>query len=318
MSFVATGVINPRIRSKIAESLFPVRYDGVMGKRSDAKIANRLRVLRDYGFTPPDQLREAPPYIQELFTEECADFVVYVESNWTPEGLIGAMRRLSNRFDAEFHDQLVRTLADPRYRPLACKKGCNHCCTIRVTTVIPEILSIADYLGKMPSESVAALTLRIGAYLERWQTLNPLAKVLESGMCPLNDDSICTVYPVRPTTCASYHSLDVEKCIEDRQNPYGTPLVPMYPHLATAGSVFGQIKNVSLKMLDLNNPEVEFIPALKLAMENPDIGQRYMDGEDVFATAVVTSDVAEAQRNDLTRHEGKTSLPIYGSPRSQS
>jgi len=88
---------------------------------------------------------------------------------------------------------------------LACKNGCNHCCTkvrVRAETgaldlIIERIKSDADLLT-MVQDNIKAL---------------PEEDDILAVKCPLlNAEGRCSVYDIRPINCRAHHSLDEVAC----------------------------------------------------------------------------------------------------------
>lgn len=102
---------------------------------------------------------------------------------------------------------------------LACAKGCAFCCYMRVEVVAPEAFLIADYLRKRLRQDQISEVRSIAA--KNWGRLAPLsfaARQKISMPCPLLQNGCCSVYPVRPMACRTYHSTDVGKCRSDFEN----------------------------------------------------------------------------------------------------
>lgn len=100
--------------------------------------------------------------------------------------------------------------------PFACAKQCADCCTCNVTATGLEIAYIQDRLGGRALDDVRVRLNRAGQSrrYRPLQTTNGFALACMEdrdadeeendpswGTCPLLEDGICTIYPVRPLGC---------------------------------------------------------------------------------------------------------------------
>ena len=140
---------------------------------------------------------------------------------------------------AVMHDQLDaaidrREVAAAQQRmTIACKRGCNACCTTPVVVGEHEALAVAEWLRDPEHAPVRAA---YEAAYPGWRAaLGPLVEqIVEAGasdqaraaagaafrarhaMCPFNHGGDCTIYPVRPALCRKAHALWThQKCADD-------------------------------------------------------------------------------------------------------
>src|SRR5262249_53175458 len=116
---------------------------------------------------------------------------------------------------------------------IACRAGCNACCEQLVMIYAAEAELIADWLraperaeilrnflaaypswieglGVSRAEGIAGTEARDAA----GQFAACVAHWRRHVMCAFNRDGLCTIYPVRPVLCRSYHALDTsENCV---------------------------------------------------------------------------------------------------------
>jgi hypothetical protein len=109
----------------------------------------------------------------------------------------------------DIYDQVLASYA------LACRWGCDACCTANVTLTTLEALGIADGLGDAAEEVLARLTASPDPRRFRPQTsINTVAAMVlggqeppeegadaEAGPCPLLRGRCCPIYPLRPFAC---------------------------------------------------------------------------------------------------------------------
>ena len=138
---------------------------------------------------------------------------------WTRKGnFIGnlVMTALKPRFAGKSHARrykLARRLIDEafdRYRnakdvpPLGCgEAGCFGCC-LHQKEVDTSDYEVERILNRVENEK------RLGRVVARAEALSAKQG---GGACPLlSTDGCCTVYDIRPLSCAAYHSLDRNTC----------------------------------------------------------------------------------------------------------
>ena len=100
--------------------------------------------------------------------------------------------------------------------PFVCAKQCSDCCTCNVTATGLEIAYIQDRLGGKALDNIRVRLGRAGQSrrFRPLQTTNGFALACMEGRdadeeendpswgsCPLLEDGICTIYPVRPLGC---------------------------------------------------------------------------------------------------------------------
>ncbi|WP_035237402.1 YkgJ family cysteine cluster protein [Desulfobacter vibrioformis] len=100
--------------------------------------------------------------------------------------------------------------------PFACAKQCADCCTCNVTATGLEIAYIHDRLDGFARDDIRVRLDRAGQTrrYRPFQTTNGFALACMAGrdadeeendpswgICPLLDNGICTIYPVRPLGC---------------------------------------------------------------------------------------------------------------------
>src|SRR5262245_24014465 len=81
--------------------------------------------------------------------------------------------------------------------PIACKKGCSHCCYIWVSATAPELLFIAKKIRAMGEQTIdrvrtAHIETKDFGFDVRDQHPHP---------CPLLEQDICSIYESRPKAC---------------------------------------------------------------------------------------------------------------------
>jgi len=165
---------------------------------------------------------------------------------------------------------------------IACAAGCSHCCVTPVTVISSEALTIAAYIrDTFSGAQLAALADRFAGY-----RLPVDPQGTPGSLCPLNENGLCSVYEVRPFNCRTFHSLDVRAC----ERYFGEGIVPSErleePNRADRFGFFWQSADVAFMALGLETSDLDFIPALLIALSETDAASRLLDGEALFRGAV--------------------------------
>ncbi len=166
---------------------------------------------------------------------------------------------------------------------IACKKGCAHCCSIRVTTTPPEALAIAAHLRSLDG-GAGGLSDKFRAY-EAKSELSADERLYQVLECPFLSRDLCTIYAHRPKACRSYHSYDVLRCIADKRDPRALVGVPQDPMRHELGSTVFDAMGEACQALGLEFYSLELVPAVRIALEEPDAASRWLAREKVFASA---------------------------------
>lgn len=112
---------------------------------------------------------------------------------------------------------------------IACHKGCSHCCYLRVSVYDYELVSIQSYLeNKIHKKQRDEITSSIGVQYERLKYMTMEEHHRTNIKCPFLINNSCSIYPVRPISCAGYHSLSEQVCRKSYDDPFddsfGIPL----------------------------------------------------------------------------------------------
>lgn len=230
----------------------------------------------------------APDNFINLYGYAAATFLAPNTDQITPQTLLQGLHHTKQ--------ELERTLAsvpeeielqEDQAVSLACTKKCDHCCSYRVTTLPLELFAIAqDLKNTHTSDQLNQLIQELETYNQKRANQYPHEVILNIEPCPLLTNHLCRVYEIRPFTCIDYHSFDLQKCIEDKENPIAGANVPQDPLRKTITAIFINAVNTALEKLNLNQDEVEFIPGLLIALKNPDAATLYSQGQNPFEEAI--------------------------------
>ncbi|MEQ8194529.1 MAG: YkgJ family cysteine cluster protein [Rhodospirillales bacterium] len=197
---------------------------------------------------------------------------------------------------------------DPPLQPLACDKGCSHCCHQYDVGVTPfEILRIADHIRTAyTDDQIKALLIRLRA-AEKRKSDHPIEDWgVAKFPCPLLEADKCSVYGIRPLVCRAMNSYSEERCRHNLEHPHDDSSVPMYGHqYEIAKFARGGIQR-GLALSDLQNDILELVPALRIALTTPGATVRWLAGERLFDEAVsrLPPRARRAERPSNDRRDG--------------
>lgn len=177
-----------------------------------------------------------------------------------------------------FQSVIATTLDEVSDVPVACGKGCSHCCHIWVSATAPEVLHIAQLLKE-----------RDGAVIERVRTAHGQTKDYNFDTrdehptpCPLLEQDLCSIYESRPMTCRLAASADASICARTYHNisseDVPTPMVYLFGRNSFAVAMAAGLRKASLP-----HHAYELNAALTRALNTPDAERRWLAGEDIFS-----------------------------------
>lgn len=169
-----------------------------------------------------------------------------------------------------------------------CKPGCSYCCNLRVVAFSFEIIAIYFYLlKKLTKSEFDECRARVKKQYEKVRGMTVGEHFTTNVTCPLLVDQKCSVYPVRPISCAGYHSASVDACRNSDENPEITGLdsggIPIFEAVKDAQAVQNKVAVEVLSKTRDDPNQYELIKSLWKIMENPRLIQRWKSGRAVFA-----------------------------------
>jgi hypothetical protein len=169
--------------------------------------------------------------------------------------------------------------------PLACREGCDWCCYLPVGTSAPEVIRLVQHLRQTLSpEELAALREQVVRLDEQRRALGPGARAKARLPCALLIDHRCTAYLARPLTCRGFNSSDASEC-ERFVKSSAKVDVPVYvPQMRLTAFILDGLR-AGLSESRLSGDRLELTAALRIALEVPAAGERFLAGEPVFASA---------------------------------
>jgi len=175
------------------------------------------------------------------------------------------------------------TIAQEKKGPVACAKGCFHCCTKLVMVTLPDIFRLAQSVrrdgGKITQITAAADTARA---ITRDRTLP------EKLPCPVLTDQACSAYAARPIPCRFLLSQSVSACVRIFEN-HSTETFPYTEGTVAVRERIDQIVQAALILNGLPHYHYELIQALAVALETDNAEARWLAGEPLFKDIAVNA-----------------------------
>ncbi len=167
--------------------------------------------------------------------------------------------------------------------PTECRSGCAHCCQLRVAAFPHELIGIYLYVKRMYSpEKVQEIKNRIKMQFEVIKGFTLDEHLTTNVQCPLLEDNMCGVYPVRPLACAGYHSLSEAACKDSNEHPeiVGNENggIPMVADIKFAQEIRAQAVINVLQTIGDDAEQYELIRGLHLIFQDPSVNQRWING----------------------------------------
>ncbi len=168
--------------------------------------------------------------------------------------------------------------------PVACAKGCGSCCTLTIDTTPDEVFGLIRQLeATLTPGALAALKARAVAADARGHGVPPLDRHRLKIPCPVLDPETqdCLGHAARPTGCQGYLSLNLARCIANRESSAEHIPQPMVASLLR--DIVLEARRRVLAEAGLSSPHLELTSALVAAWADPDAERRWLAGEDVLA-----------------------------------
>lgn len=207
-----------------------------------------------------------------------------------PAPVIAMARRLHEKFaqakaartvdDAigYLYEKIEATIHGLRDIPIACGKGCSHCCVIAVTVSAPEALHLGKLISAMGPEAVA----RVRAAHAVTGPFDLTERDQHPHDCPMLQDHSCTIYEHRPKACRQAASTDAQACARSNRG-LTNEAVPSPAGYIGSRAAYATALYAALAELALPNNSYEFNAALVRVFDTPDAESRWLAGEDIFA-----------------------------------
>jgi Fe-S-cluster containining protein len=187
--------------------------------------------------------------------------------------------RMHGRLAALQRDVIARDKVE-----LACERGCNYCCHLRVEIRPHDAFVLAQHIQtRFSVEQRAHAIARIEENLTRIAPLSGEQHIRAGIPCALLEEGVCSAYESRPATCRKYYSVSVATC-RDAFNDTSAPLTGEIEHeqvrLAGNAVALGYAKGLEDAGYDATLYELHY--ALHKALTDPRAERRYRHGKQPF------------------------------------
>lgn len=154
---------------------------------------------------------------------------------------------------------------------VACAPGCDYCCHQRVTVFRHEALALFAHLRGAMASGAAAVERRLLDNARRIDGLTVAQHRSANLCCAFLVDGRCSAYAVRPSICASFHSLRKARCEHAFNHPQdaGTPsnARPVLLEVETLSAALMSATQAGLEAAGISSDKVELHQALRALIE---------------------------------------------------
>ena len=194
---------------------------------------------------------------------------------------------------AAFAESLIdASIAAGIAEPIACGKGCAHCCTTFVSCTFPEVFRLAQGVrGRAAAEG------RVRAAAVRARSMDQYRREIDRVSCPILEDSACSAYVQRPVVCRAVLSVSLPRCLEIFRD--GRRADFLYPMGAeTIRGYVVMMMRAALIAAGMPHQNYEMTHALEIVLGDETAEARWLAGEPVFAGVAI--DRAELGSNHFS------------------
>lgn len=212
------------------------------------------------------------------------------------DGSLRADAALQQAWDTFDGNVAIQSEGQP---PIACRKGCPSCCTLRVVALSPEVLMIGAFIRATEStwqRHGIDLIARVRDADCATRGLDDAARVALRRRCPFIEQGVCLIHRVRPLACRGHASHDKRACVDAaagrvRDVPFSGP------HRLVRALVQSALQ-AALRDSGLAWGAYELNHALALSFDDETVARSWSEGADPLATAAtdleLRAEMAEA------------------------
>ena len=204
--------------------------------------------------------------------------------------IVALMRALSARLELSLRRRSVSPLMEFIYSgmtsgaariadvPVACGRGCSHCCHSWVDASPAEVLfAVKGMSAAQRATALAAVEQSCGVTAG----LGFDARARMVSPCPLLTDHVCGAYNSRPIVCRSAVSADAEACRRSYLELSGEG-IPVPTLWRTLGQAYAMALEGAALRAGLVPAAREWNESLRIALRDVTAEPRWLAGEDVF------------------------------------
>lgn len=189
-----------------------------------------------------------------------------------------AKSAVARGFDAKTASNLARkisSLADREISqitgtgsvPLACRKGCHHCCQLMPTAAAAELVPILKTVAGWADEQQHQLRVRLREYVQEAEFERNERFLRFRKDRPFLTEGECSIYEVRPLFCRGSSSENPELCRAFNEDPNAEEVFGPNGELGLAQAIISGLTTGSAS--PPNRARVEVPGAILRLLENP-------------------------------------------------
>lgn len=166
----------------------------------------------------------------------------------------------------------------------ACHAGCSHCCHLRVVTYAHELVAIYYFIkSKFSPKKQLEIVELIGQQYEKVKGLSEDEHFMLNVQCPFLEKNKCSIYPVRPMTCASYHSCSEAICKQSYNEPTNMSVgIPLNPMVSLEQTIQFSVVDQVIRYNNDDAEKYELLQGLNKLFKNPKAVQRWKSGRSIL------------------------------------
>ncbi|MCB1227759.1 MAG: YkgJ family cysteine cluster protein [Verrucomicrobiales bacterium] len=153
---------------------------------------------------------------------------------------------------------------------------CSFCCYQWVRVLAHEAFAIVDCISTMEPPRRQQVLEQLHSYHSDSHLLSPEDQDSFHRACPLLIDGRCSVYPVRPSNCRRFHSLDSSHCQRSVEQPELWKDTPLHKGLAGAWSDMILAADYSYHLTGHDQTTYNLAEACLAALSNPALRRRWV------------------------------------------
>ena len=175
---------------------------------------------------------------------------------------------------------------------LACEKGCQTCCSLRVTATAPEIFLLATYIRRVeasPQGQALSLSQRVADAYAATRDVGENGRLALAWPCPVLVQGQCLMHPVRTLACRGHAAFSVAQC-EAAARGEDVDVAISEAHLTMRGLVQNALQS-ALRTAGLPWGLYELNQGLALALEDESKCEAWLAGEESLGPAIPDLDM---------------------------
>ena len=128
--------------------------------------------------------------------------------------MMKALRWGADELDQAYAGAPARVLAR-----VACRAGCDSCCSVPVDVSAHEVFFAADHIQtNFSPAALTTLVARLAQHHDRVAAYDEDQRGRSRKPCALLKAGACSIYTARPATCRSHHTTDAAMCIANKKD----------------------------------------------------------------------------------------------------